>query len=226
MHRKKFDTKKYLLVFFITTIIFVAGIVIGSWTSNNKMGDIQELQDTLRSETLDTELQYSLIEENPCEFVNTTDIVEQLYDIALKLDYMENILGAKDPRVIELKKYYSLLEIRQWLFNKKVNQECDNKKDLILYFYSNTKGACNDCEEQGFILSYLRKKQGTDLLIYSFDFDIESHTLDSLKNQYDIVSVPTLIINEKKHEGFMGTADIEQKLNDDASNETDIIELN
>lgn len=225
MQRKKFDTKKYILVFIITTLIFTTGIIIGSWTSNNKLIDLQELQEDLRSETLDTEVQYSIIEQNPCEYINTTTITEQLNDIALKLDYMENILGSNDKRVIDLKKYYSLLEIRQWLFHQKVNLECKDKKDLILYFYSNKKGTCDDCEEQGFILSYLRKKY-SNILIYSFDFDLESHALDSLKKQYEITTIPTLIINENKYEGFLSTADIEEYINNqDIGVSSEVIEL-
>lgn len=210
MKRPKSDWRVYLGVFIITTIIFIAGILIGNTTSEHKLEEVKNLQDILKTETLDIELQYTLSEEEPCEYLNTTPLTKQLYDIAVKLTYMENILGKNNEEVIQLKKYYSLLEISNWLFEKKLNKLCNKNIAPILYFYSNL-GDCEVCDEQGFVLTYLREKYESQILIYSFDINLELESLNFIKKKYNITTkTPTIIIKEKKYEGFISREELER----------------
>ena len=209
--RKRLRTRRYVVVFFLTTAIFVLGLVIGSYNTERKLSSLSELQEDLKTHTLDVEMQYNLLAQDPCSFVNVTALTDELYDISLKLDYMENVLGNDNPDVIRLKQYYSLLELRHWGFLKKVNKECGRNDTLILYFYSN-QGDCPNCEQQGFILSYLRKLY-PNLYVYSFDLNLKSNSLDILKKRYKVNEAPFIVINEAPRSGFLDKDALQEILN-------------
>jgi len=198
--RKRLDTRKFVIVLVFTTIIFFFGALLGFVTSSEKLSDVRDLQDSLRSDTLDLETLYAVLENNPCEFVNTTPLSDQLYDIAKRLDFMESQLGKDNDDVLQLKKYYSILQLRQWMFEERVQETCSENKSIILYFYNNEPGECSSCEEQGFILSYIREKH-PETSIYSFDVRTESEAVQALVRRY-VDTTPTIVIDEKIIEGF------------------------
>lgn len=216
MERRNLQKTKYLAAFAITTLIFVIGILIGSYFSDEKLKDIDELEEGLKLDTLGVEVQYLLLTElllgeSLCENIEATPLTEELYKISEKLAFMENELGTGNEDVLRLKEYYSLLEIRHWLYLKKANEECDLNKKFILFFYSN-KGDCDTCEKQGDVLTYLHRKY-PKVNVYSFDINIENVALATVKKIFDLKEeTPILIINNTPHYGFKDRGDIETLL--------------
>lgn len=196
----------------MAAIIFISGLLVGSMTSSRKLTDVRELQDSLRSDTLDLEILYAVLEQDPCAYVNTTPLTDQLYDIAVRLDYMEGLLGKTDENVLRLKKYYSLLELRQWMFERHMRDQCNQDKHFILYFYSNEPGSCPQCEEQGFVLSYLRKRFGEKIAIYSFDVSTDSEAVQALIRRYEVETLPSVVIDDELYEGFQSLEALEDLL--------------
>jgi len=90
--RKKIRITKYLLVLFLTIIIFSAGIAVGSYTTNRKFNQVDLLEQELRTQTLAIETQFLILAENPCEAINYTPFTEELFTISEKLGYMEDLL--------------------------------------------------------------------------------------------------------------------------------------
>ncbi len=209
MERKKFETKKYVLVFIFTLIIFSAGIALGLFLSSTKIDQIQQLQESFRADSLDIDVQYSLIDQDPCGFVNTGSLTQKIQDIGEKLDYMGSSLGENDTRVIQLKSYYSLLEISHWMFEKKMSANCGHNRNWILYFYSNVESECSDCNDQGFILSHLKKKYGNDIAIYSFDKNLQVDSLSMIKKLYNVNTYPAIVINDKNLSGLQTLDELE-----------------
>ncbi len=202
MNRQQVSKTKYLAVFATTTLIFIIGIMIGNYVSASKMKNLDNLENQLRADTMAAELQYLLLSENPCIAQESVALSEELYGLGSKLSYMEDRLGAVDPSVVRMKEYYSLLEIRHWLFLKKTRLECNKNHTLILYFYSKEKENCPDCEEQGYVLTYLREKY-PGVKVYSFDFETRNAALDTVKEIYlKEQGLPILIINDQTYYGF------------------------
>ncbi len=212
MSRQKINGTKYLTVFAITTLIFLLGLILGNFVSGIKMNQLEDLENDLRTDTMAIEMQYLLLAEDPCKALNTTPLTNELHDIASRLDYMENRLGDKDPEVLRLKEYYSLLELRHWTFFKRTNKECGFGTGLILYFYSDKKN-CPVCEEQGFILTYIRKKF-PHVNVYSFDINLENVAMRTVKELHGVQNekAPVIIINGKPFIGFTSKDVIEQAL--------------
>ncbi len=185
--------------------------MIGNHTSSSKLDSLEDIENELRMETMAMELQYLLLSEDPCKSINSTVLSEELYKLGSKLDYMEERMGVNDPTVLRLKEYFSLLQIRHWLFSKRAKKECSLDQDLILYFYSN-KGDCSTCEEQGYVLSFIREKYPSTK-IYAFDINIRNPAVDTLKRMYlKNQTTPIIIINEHVYYGFKNKGAIEQKL--------------
>ncbi len=205
--RRQFQTSKYVAAFAMTTLIFIAGMLLGNYVSEKKLSTISDLQQHLAKRTISSELQYLLVAEHPCQSINSSQLTEELFDIATRLDFMESSLGKKNKDVIKLKEYYSLLEIRHWLFLKKARSECSLDYELILYFYSN-RGDCGSCEQQGFVLNTLHEKYPY-LNIYSFDINIEDPALDAIKEIYEVNDAPTLVVNNETLHGFIDKAALE-----------------
>ena len=208
--RQKINKGKYLAVFAITTLIFIVGMLIGNYFASQKMNQIDYIGQDLKTDTVAMELQYELIAEDPCSYVNSTPLADELYEMASKLDYMENRLGEDNRDVIELKEYYSLLEIRNWLFMKKTKKECNQTNALILFFYKNEED-CKDCKEQGFILTWIRRNYA-DVYVYSFDYVIENAALDTMKRLYNIKDTPAIVIDSETYNKFMSKKEIEEIL--------------
>ena len=208
MTKRKLDKPKYFAVFAITSLIFIAGILLGNHFSSKKMEQIDRIGSTLKTDTMAMELQYELIAEDPCKYINSTPLAEELYEMASKLDYMENRLGQNDESVKDLKRYYSLLEIQHWLFMKKINKECGQNKSLILFFYTN-EDDCPSCKEQGFILTWLRRNYA-DIYIYSFDYTLENPALETLKTMFSITETPATVIDGQTYHSFMTKAELQK----------------
>lgn len=199
---------KYVAAFAITTLIFIVGIIIGNYISTQKLSTIDDLQRDLMQKTISSELQYLLMSEHPCESVDASELTQELFDIGSKLDFMENQLGKTNADVISLKAYYSLLEIRHWLFLKKTKKECGVNADLIVYFYSN-EGDCPECQQQGYVLSTIHRNYPS-VNIYSFDINIGDPAVTTLRRIYGAKAAPTLIINDKIMPGFHSMHEIEE----------------
>lgn len=208
---RKFPKMKFVAVFALTTLIFVIGILIGSFITNQKLNKLDELEQGLKSDVLDLETQFLIFNEDPC-YIDLAPLTNQLYDVGSRLDYMENRLGEDNKDIIAIKNYYFLLELRHWLIIKKDSEKCSNKRIPIIYFYANSK-SCKSCKEQGFILDYIKRKYN-NVYIYSFDIDLGGSSLNGIKKIYNVESAPTIIIGDEAYHQFMTKDTIETVLSE------------
>jgi hypothetical protein len=209
MRKHQVSKAKYLLVFGLTVVVFLFGVLLGNYFTERKFENVGNIEDNLRIQTQGAELQYLLLLQSPCKYINSTPLTNELYTISEKLDFMESQRGDSDPDVLRLKNEYSLLELRHWLFILKTNEQCGTNQVPILFFYSN-QGDCPQCKEQGYTLTYLRNKY-PDLRVYSFDITLQNPALDTIKGIHNINSTPLLILPDRTL-GFSSIETLEQIL--------------
>ncbi len=214
------DWKKYLYVLVITSLIFFTAIFLANYFNGRKLAEVKSIADQIAIDILSSETQYALLEESSCQnFNNTPALSEELGSLAEKLSYAEDQLGAKNAEVISLKRYYSLLEIKDYLLSKKVAAKCGIQPVSIIYLYSN-QGDCPDCEKEGYVLTYLRETYPA-LRVYSFDYHIDLSAVKTLLSIFKIEGeLPVIILNEKVLYGFQTKEELEallpKKLRDSA----------
>src|SRR3989344_5705422 len=204
------DWKKYLLVFFITAGIFLSAVYLTNYFNGKKLSELRSIQDKISIDLLSSETQYALLEELSCSDVTNTFLSPELASLADKIEYSEKNIGNNDE-FIELKKSYSLLEIKDYLLMKKISARCGFKNIFILYFYTTAEN-CTECVKQGFALDVLREKY-PEVRVYSFDYNlIDLSAVKAMTSIYKIkdTALPALVIDSKVYTGFQDVETIEE----------------
>lgn len=202
--------KKYIIVFFITAFIFVVAGWVSATLTNRKVASLQMIQNKIATDILSSETQYSLLSELSCQEVGEGNLSQELTNLADRISYSERNLSNNDE-VTELRKYYTLLEIKDFLLAKRISERCGKKIATILYFYTTAEN-CSDCVKQGYALTALREKYPS-LRVYSFDYGLELSAVTALKSVYNIDdrNLPAMIINGKLVTGFKAIEEIEKQ---------------
>jgi len=155
------------------------------------------------------------LKEVSCSNVNDSMLSPELSILGDKLSHAENERGVADDDIVYLKKYYSLLQVKDYVLSKKLAEKCGATKKpvFIIYFYSN-KGDCAECEKEGYVLTRLKEKY-PELRVYSFDFNLQLSVIDSMKAIYKITSsLPAVVIEDKTYIGFKTIEELETLLPD------------
>jgi hypothetical protein len=205
--------KKYAYTFFITAIIFATATFLSNYFNQKKINEIKNIESRIAVDILASETQFSLLSELSCGDITSGFLSKELAELGDKLAFTEGNRGSDDAEVLNLKKYYSLLQIKDFLLMQKIKERCLNSDGLsIMYFYSNKEDDCPDCEREGFVLTRLRQDY-PELRVYSFDYNLDLSALKTLISIYNIEDKqPTLLINEKAHYGFKSVDEIKEIL--------------
>lgn len=202
------DWKKYLIVFLITLTLFGTAIYLSDYFNSRKIDQLRAVQDQISIDLMSSETQFSLLEELSCKDVSTTALSSELNSLADKIAYSENNIGINNADVVSLKKYYSLLEIKDYLLMKKITERCGQKSVFVLYFYNNDN--CKDCTKQGYVLTSLRENY-PNLRVYSFEYNINLSAVRAMISIYKVPeNLPALVINGKVYSGFQSVEAIEK----------------
>jgi len=208
--RKEIESRKYVLALIITVVVFLGALLVSNRISAQRVAEIKTIENNISMDLLASETQFALLRDSSCKAIDhSTAFSEELSALSEKLSYMEDSLGTDNPEVISLKKYYSLLQIKDYLLVKQVQEKCGVKPITIIYFYSNA-GDCPDCVREGYVLTNLRQ-EFPELRIYSFDYNLDLSAVKTMKSLYSVRStLPALNIWEENYYGFKDATDIEK----------------
>ncbi|HDD46376.1 MAG TPA: hypothetical protein ENG42_02785 [Candidatus Aenigmarchaeota archaeon] len=209
------EWKIYLAAGVITTIIFSMGIVFGFWLSGEKVQRLNADLESILRESKSMELEMLLMNTLESNFTCRATLIE-LDKITQRAAYLGDLLTVyensermKVEEYKELKKDYTYLLIRYWLFWKNVKKSCGNVNHVfdILYFYSNKN--CSTCIQQGAILSHFKKLYPKNFMIFAIDGDMDLYIVRLLKEIYNVKSYPVIVVGDKEYHNFMSKAELE-----------------
>ncbi|MFA6027300.1 MAG: hypothetical protein WC727_12760 [Ignavibacteriaceae bacterium] len=202
------DWKKYLIVFLITATLFLTAGYLSNYFGNQKINQLKTIQDKIAIDILSSETQFSLLSELSCKNIPDSVFSRELEELGNKLEWSQENLGAGEE-VSYLKKYYSLLQIKDYLLSKKISQRCGTKSAFVLYFYTTAEN-CSLCQEESIVLSALRAKY-PELRVYSFDYSTDLSAVSSMLQIYKIKDtvLPALVIDEDVLTGFHSLEEVE-----------------
>jgi hypothetical protein len=194
---RKIDWARLYLAFFIACFLFTFGLFIG-YLAKGIVEEISlSIEETTRNELTNLETLSLLEKKFPCnsEVLGLTS--QKLDYLGGLIDTLETKKGKDDPQVLELKKLYTILEVRHMLLVLDREEQCSSQKsDVFLFFYSNGQECKEDVDRTSFILSYLRKKYSSSK-VYSFDADLQSELIAVLKNEYSTSGCASVVLNGK-----------------------------
>lgn len=208
-----FDWKKYLIVFLITLGLFFTAIYLSNYFGNKKIDQLKTIQDKIAVDILSSETQFSLLSELSCKNISDSVFSSELGELGNKLEWSQKNLGSTDE-VSYLKKYYSLLQIKDYLLSKKISARCGVKSAFILYFYTTAEN-CSLCEEESLVLSTLRTEY-PELRVYSFDYSTDLSAVTAMLQIYKIKDtvLPALVIDDNVLTGFHPIEELEKRVQD------------
>ncbi len=199
--------KRYVVVFLITSVIFGFAFWLSDQLSQRKIDNIRDLQEDIGVNILSTETRFALLEKTSCEKVlesKETDIGfnTELTDLAHRVKFMESQLGQDNQKVLSLKKYYTLLQIKDYLLTREFHDRCNQKMVSILYFHQSD---CSDCVKQSIVLDSIAN-QYPEIRVYWLDKDIQTPALQALLGMFTVKTGPNtgpaILIGSKVYSGF------------------------
>ena len=214
MQSRPFQSKKrYLLAFIIGTTIFLSGFLITYLISIAEYQRISNFQGETSYEIFTNKLSYSLFNKSICTNESLRKVSQNLRFQGVIINDLEEKLGKNNQQVSFRKKFYTLIELEHFEFVNQLNSECNSNITTLLFFYSNKEDDLGKSEDAGRILDTVYQKN-PNLIIYSFDINLESELIKQLLKKYKIEKSPTAIINQNtKITNFRNINDVEKYLN-------------
>ncbi len=207
MVRTQINKKRHLIALIFTLVAFLIGILLGNLITKERTELAEEISQQQRLEAESIQLQYlyitSLLQSQNCPAIFKA-LEENLNTLEKARVRLENfILQNKEEQYFLIKRDYTLAEIRYWLLLKQTEDVCPHDAATLLYFYSDEEN-CKDCPLQGLILTTIKEKLDNRILIFSIDTQNlqEESMVSILKESFNITTLPTVIVNDDKVEGF------------------------
>lgn len=211
---RKISREIYIVAALITLGVFLLGLLLGLVIEGKRTNYIESVSKEQNLDFSSLQVQYAFIDqlsqEKNCNAVAKTfeENIKNLESTRLRIESFDENAKLNKNEFDLLKRDYTLAQLRYWLLAKTTKELCGEDIVSILYFFSDDK-ECPNCNEQAFVLTYLKKLFKEKLLIFSFDSKFEKEPMiNLLEKSYNITKYPALIIEGKKYEGFNGKEDI------------------
>lgn len=212
---RKIAWQYYMISAVITIGIFVFGIWAGLFLNKEKILYFENSINEMLLSQMDTELEFFMMDyfgNKSCDIIQheLEKIMINAEKLGKELEYYEESERLKDEKYYYLKKKYTLILTKYWIYWKKLKEMCGYDVNLILYFYSNDD--CFDCEKQASVLAYVKQKDPAKNMIFAIDYNLDLNTVKLLESVYEVNQTPTLIINDNTYRGFQSIDDLENIL--------------
>jgi hypothetical protein len=202
---KKLQTRIYLTAALITIVVFSAGTAIGYTISSEKYNSMSTDLLNVQLQQKDLEIELLLVNSlgnKSCETIKyeIEKTANQSTSLGEKVSYYDQEI-IKNPDFFVLKKSYIMNLIQFWSYWELYKTNCNSTVNTVLYFYSIKD--CQDCQAQGFVLSFLKDKYPSEIMTFAMDKDEDLYSLALIEKVYNVTKAPTLIINNKKYDSLM-----------------------
>ncbi|MCX6819056.1 MAG: hypothetical protein NT129_03600 [Candidatus Aenigmarchaeota archaeon] len=198
----KLKKERYVIVFSVTTLIFILGVILGSYITESKFLDIQN---QLQKNILDSqsfELELSMLNElknaSLCDYIaqRLPDIIENKVKLGRRFD----VGDIPEENADILKKEYTNFLFRFLLLNEIQEKACGIKKPKILFFPDEESELSR---AQGRVLDYMvYTLSDRNLTVFVFNVDWKEPLIKLMVSTYNITQTPSLVIDDKKYDGF------------------------
>lgn len=198
---RKTSTKKYLLAFFLTVVIFVIGIFIGVWIEDVRLGYSEQIILTEKVSLRSLQLQQNYIDSGlaDCDTLNhilENNINELGKKMAELISYERNSMFNQDEFNLQLQDYF-LTEIQFLLLGQEMDKKCTKDSVKVIYFYDESAH-----DMQGATLDYLKKLFKEKILVFSFNAEFEQEPMIGiLLSSHGIKQFPSVVIENKAYQG-------------------------
>lgn len=206
------NKKRYFFAFVIGTCLFFMFLGTSWFFSNVQYQKITDIQGITAYSIFESKLSYDFFENDICSEDVFQNISGQLAFQGDVINDLEERFGKNDEKVLNRKKLYTVVLLEHFDFINTYNEQCDANINTILFFYSNVLNSEQSITAGKILDSVYYRNQ--NVMIYSFDIDLNSEVIKNLKEKYGIEGSPVAIVNGQNKIDYPFVAeDIEQYLN-------------
>ncbi|MBI4438461.1 hypothetical protein HY640_00850 [Candidatus Woesearchaeota archaeon] len=202
--------RRYVAAGVITLAVFVLGLMTGLLVEGKRVDYIESTSRRQNLEFSSLQLQYAFIDqlsqEKNCKAVQSTfeRNINNLESTRIRLENFNRDAAMHKEEFAVLTNEYILAQIRYWLLAERTRELCGSDMVNVLYFFSDND-ACPTCDEQAFVLTYLKKRLKDRLLVFSFDSNFDKEPMISLlTSTYNVTVYPTVVVEGVPYYGFVG----------------------
>ncbi len=177
----------------LVCVVFILGILLGNAWSTSESSDVSKV---LRQSELDAES--FLVEQELFESFETNCALaeKRLSTLSDELWKLGKVLGAEDAKeklgeenYSFLKRKYHLMQIRTYILDKKLQEGCGSRTNVILFYFKKDDPLS---EQQGKILDNLAETYHLHVFAIEHRY---SRELEFLEDYYEITDAPALVVN-------------------------------
>jgi hypothetical protein len=187
----------------LTIVVFIFGLLIGIAYEASKSSDISKYYTNSEISLMDIFALNSMVSLNSqdCRVLTQANLefADRIYKEAILLEKYES--AGKVTKEIEIiHERYDILRTFLWINNIETSQKCKDNYSSVVYLYEYySKDLAQKARQNVWsrILSDLKQKEGSKILLIPIAADSNLTSLDSLTNKFNITHYPVVIINEK-----------------------------
>jgi len=201
--------QRFTSVLLLLIIVFILGVIAGNNLANGQSSSIDDFlkQSELSTDSylLEQQLFKGLEKDCDLEKIRLADLSQELWQLGKLLGEETSQKDLEPERYEYLKKKYHLMQLRTFLLYKRLNDECEQQSDVILFYFSKNNP---ESQEQGEILDGIVEKQ--DVTVFAVELNY-SKEIEFVERYYVIKEAPSLVINfETIKEGLTQAEEIEE----------------
>jgi len=190
----------------LLVIVFILGIIVGN---NLSTAQVSTIDGFLKQSELSTEsyiLEQQLFEEleRNCDLekLRLAEVSQELWQLGKLLE--KESAERDSEKYSFLKRKFHLMQLRTFLLYDRLNDDCEQKSQVILFYFSKKDPAS---QEQGKILDSIVEKH--DVTVFAVELGY-ARELEFVERYYEITKAPSLIINfDIKKDGLTQEEEIE-----------------
>ncbi len=192
--KRKFRQHIFFILLALLLLVFIAGILLGRNISNEKLDEItmfiKNSELNTESYLIEQEL-FGTVDKTNCDLskARVGDISSQLVLLGRKLTESDIKESIDKTEYSFLKLKYHLMQIKIYLLFYNLNQECNIKSPVVLYYYGDDGGLS---QQQGYILDKIVEDYDANVFAIEYNYSKE---LSFLELYYNIKTTPSMIIN-------------------------------
>ena len=136
---RKVNWGRLILAFLVACFLFSFGLFIGYLAKGIIENVSLDVVETTKTELSNLETLQLLEDQHPCNSFTLDRTSERLDYLGGLITNLEQKKSKSDAQVLEIKKLYTLLEVRHMLLIKEKKNSCGQNSSIFLFFYSNKK---------------------------------------------------------------------------------------
>lgn len=206
----------YITAGIITALVFLLGLSLGLLIDELRQTQAQQVINKQEAEFNSLYIQSLFLTSQTIKTTNQScNVVKKalatsIADLGEALDKFlafkkEGRLNLDQGKSLERR--YLLSNIRYWIISRNYKQLCPDANVVnVLYFFSETH--CDQCPNQGVILTYFKKRFGDRLLVFPINVDLkEEPVIGLLTAAFNVTRLPSIVIEDKTYSGIIAKSD-------------------